>query len=193
MILGIFGLPRSGKTTTATAIAQSALKHKAFLPDMRRDYDRVFTTFFCKGCEKLNFDDLKKYAFPNSLVIIDEISLFADNRNFKTFDSELVYFFKMHGHFHIDCIWLSQSAGDADKKIRDVTDTLYLLERSRFNNYSILKPIYHNYDTKHRDIKDCYDIAPRMRWKYFNRKKWYSYFDSYEHKELPVYDKKEFW
>lgn len=193
MIIGIFGLPRAGKTTTGCAIAQSALKGKRFLPELRNDYEHVYTSFYCKDCCKFNFEDLKKYSFPNSLVIIDEISLYADNRQFKNFDDSVLYFFKMHGHFHIDCVWLSQSACDADKKIRDVTDTLYLLEPSRFPNTSIIKKIYHNYSFKNRQISDCYDIASRIEWKYINRKKWYQYFDSYEHKEIPVFDKIEKW
>lgn len=193
MIIGIFGLPRSGKTTTACAIAQKARNHKRFLSELRTDYDHVFTSFYCQGCCKLDFNDLKKYAYPNSLIIIDEISLYADNRQFKNFDDNLLYFFKMHGHFHIDLVWLSQSAGDADKKIRDVTDTLYLLEPSKIPDYSVIKKIYHNYSFKNRAITDCYDIASRLEWKYFSRKKWYQYFDSYEHKEIPIFDKIEMW
>lgn len=193
MIIGIFGLPRSGKTTTATAIAQSALKGKRFFSELRKDYKHVFTSFQCSGCNKLDFELLKKYAFPDSLIIIDEISLYADNRQFKNFDEGLLYFFKMHGHFHIDLVWLSQSAGDADKKIRDVTDTLYLLEPSKIPDYSVIKKIYHNYSFKNRAITDCYDIASRLEWKYFSRKKWYKYFDSYEHKELPIFDDIEKW
>ena len=84
MIIGIFGLPRSGKTTTACAIAQKALVHKRFLAELRNDYGHVFTSFYCKGCNKLDFEDLKKYSYPNSLIIIDEISLYADNRQFKS-------------------------------------------------------------------------------------------------------------
>ena len=89
MIIEIFGLPRSGKTTTLCMIAQNALKGKSVLGLGK--YENVFTTFFCRGCKKLDFADLGKYDFSNSLILIDEISLYADNRNFKNFDSDLLY------------------------------------------------------------------------------------------------------
>lgn len=183
MILGIWGLPRSGKTTTLTAIAQKALKHKRFLRELRKDYDYVFTNFFCEGCYKLDFDDLKSCAMENSLMIVDEISLFADSRNFKNFDANLMYFFKMHGHYGIDFIWCSQSASDADKKIRDITDTFYLLEPSLFPNVSTIKKIYHNFSFANRQITDTYDIASRLEWKHIRLSKYFKYFDSYEREE----------
>lgn len=191
MIYEIFGLPRSGKTTTLCYIAQNALQGKSVLGFGK--YERVFTSFYCKGCYKIDFNDLKSYDLSNSLILIDEISLYADNRQFKNFDADILYFFKLHGHYHIDLVWCSQSHSDADKKIRDVTDTIFLLEKSRFKNYSILKKIYHNYSFKNRQITDTYDIASRFEWKYINRAKWYQYFDSFEHKDLPKYDKKEVW
>lgn len=94
MIIGIWGLPGSGKTTTLTAISQKALAGKRFLPELRNDYEYVFTNFYSEGCYKLDFDDLKNCAIENSLMIIDEISLYADSRNFKTFDAGLMYFSK---------------------------------------------------------------------------------------------------
>lgn len=191
LIYEIFGLPRSGKTTTLAAIAQHALNHKRFL-DFGQ-YDRVFTSFYCQGCYKLNVYDLAKYDFSNSLVLIDEISLYFDNRDFKNFGSDFLYFFKLHGHYNIDLVWCSQSYSDADKKIRDITDTVYLLEKSRLPHYSILKKIYHNYSFKGRQISDVYDIASRLEWKYINRKKYYKYFDSYERKQLPKHDNLEVW
>lgn len=190
MIYEIFGLPGSGKTTTLTYIAQNALKGRSVLGLGK--YERVFTTFYCQGCYKIDFNDLKQYDFSNSLILIDEISLYADNRQFKNFDTDFIYFFKLHRHYHIDLIWCSQSYSDADKKIRDVTDTVFLAERGLFG-YTLLKRIYHNYSFSGRDIKDTYDIAPRIEWKRIKRSKYYKYFDSYSHKDLPVYDKKEVW
>lgn len=185
MILGIWGLPGSGKTTTLTAISQKALARKKFLPELRNDYKYVFTNFYSEGCYKLDFDDLKNCARENSLMIIDEISLYADSRNFKTFDAGLMYFFKMHRHYGIDLIWCSQSASDADKKIRDITDTFYLLEPSWIPHRSTLKKIYHNFSFANRQITDTYDVAPFVQWKHIYLRKYFKYFDSYEKQERP--------
>lgn len=183
MIIGIWGLPGAGKTTTLTAVAQKALNGKRFIRELRSDYEGVFTNFFCENCYKLNFDDLKSCAMPNSLMIVDEISLFADSRNFKTFDPKLMYFFKMHRHYGIDLIWCSQSASDADKKIRDITDTFYLLEPSFFSGFSVLKKVYHNFSFANRQITDTYDVASRLEWKHIRLKKYWKYFDSFEREE----------
>ena len=92
MIYEIAGLPRSGKTTALAMIAQRCLKGKSTAGIA--PHGNVFTTFYCKGCYKLEFMDLKKYDFSDSLILIDEISLFADNRDFKSFDKDLIYFFQ---------------------------------------------------------------------------------------------------
>lgn len=191
MIFEIFGLPGTGKTTTLTAIAQNILKGKSFL-DIGK-HKRVFTSFYCKGCYKLDPNDLSKYDMTDSLILIDEISLYFDNRDFKNFGSDFLYFFKLHRHYNIDLVWCSQGHSDADKKIRDITDTCYLLENSRIPHYSVLKKIYHNYSFQNRQISDVYDLASRFEWKYINRKKYYKYFDSYEKKKLPKFDKLEVW
>ena len=45
--------------------------------------------------QQINFDEIAYYDYSDSLIIIDEISLHADNRDFKTFSKELLEFFKL--------------------------------------------------------------------------------------------------
>lgn len=65
---------------------------------------------------------------PHSLLIIDEVNLLWDNRQFKTFPKELGEWFRLQRHYKVKVILFSQTA-DADKKIRDLTDTVYLCKR----------------------------------------------------------------
>lgn len=181
MIYEIAGLPRAGKTTALTMIGLRSLQGKSTCGIA--PHKKVFSTFYCKGLYQLDVNDLKSYDFSDSLVLIDEISLYFDNRDYKNFDKEFIYFFKLHGHYKIDLVWASQHFADADKKIRDVTDTIFLCEPSFFG-LSVLKKILHTYNIE--NLTDKYRVCPRNQWKYFRRSKYYDYFDSYEKKEKLV-------
>lgn len=65
---------------------------------------------------------------PHSLLVIDEVNLLWDNRQFKSFPKELLAWFRLQRHHKVKCILFSQTA-DADKKIRDLTDRVYLVKR----------------------------------------------------------------
>lgn len=65
---------------------------------------------------------------PHSLLIIDEVNLLWDNRQFKSFPKELNEWFRLQRHKKVKCVLFSQTA-DADKKIRDLTDRVYLCKR----------------------------------------------------------------
>lgn len=115
-IRGVFGLTGSGKTTF---LAREAAYH------MKKDLP-VFANFELKGAYKINVDELGKLALPvDSLVLLDEISLVCDCRDWKNFSSDLTYFFTHHRKNKCSVFWASQYFGDADKKIRNLTDRVY--------------------------------------------------------------------
>ncbi|MDE5889054.1 MAG: zonular occludens toxin domain-containing protein [Bacilli bacterium] len=93
----------------------------------------------------INFDDLSKYKFVNSLILIDEITLDADNRNFKNFNSAIRDFFLLHRHLGLDIIYATQNYENVDKKIRDVTNDLWYMSKSVvpiLRNFTTSKKIY---------------------------------------------------
>lgn len=75
-------------------------------------------------CSRLWEQEIK----PHSVVLIDEVNLLWDNRDFKRFPQELNRWFRAQRHNKIKCIMFSQTA-DVDKKIRDLTDRIYLVRR----------------------------------------------------------------
>lgn len=189
MVIELHGFPGSGKTTALTMIAQRSLNGKSTLG--LPAYDTVFTSFPCPRCYQLDFAKLGRSDFRNCLIIVDEISLFADNRDYKSFSQDLVYFFKLHRHMNISLVWCSQSATDADKKIRAVTERSYIVEP--FTPwFTVLKPIEKRHTIVNGSPDEKFSLAPPAKWVFVYRPKWYKYFDSFECKPLPPVEL-EFW
>lgn len=64
------------------------------------------------------------YKFPkNSFVVIDEVNLLWDNRDFKSFDPRIQKFFREQRKHKVKIIAYSQTF-DCDKKLRDLADRL---------------------------------------------------------------------
>lgn len=185
MIAGIFGLPGQGKTTLLTKCCRRSLAGYAPFPGMA-SHKVVFTNFECEGAYKLDFDKLGLYNFADCLILIDEIMLFADTRNFKTFPEHLKKFFAKHRHSHIDIIWCSQYWDDCDKKIRVLTQRFYLLEKSvLFPCFSFVKPILRHMGVDGAKMSDSYQLAAPVEWFPVYRPRYYRYFDSYDADPLP--------
>lgn len=148
MICGIFGLPGVGKTLLASWLASRAIDDKSlnvhgFHCSTIRHFQRVYTNFPIKGAYKLDFELLGKAKYENCCMICDEIQLFADSRNFKDFGDELKAFFAEHRKHDITFIWLSQSPNNADKRIRDLSDKLYYIDRTLFNLVRVREILTH--------------------------------------------------
>ena len=193
MIKGYFGLPGSGKTTFLTMIAQRELRR---IKRGKSPYKRVLTNFYCKGCYKVDFSQLGLYDLSYSLVLLDEITLDADSRNFKQFDQVKKQFFLLHRHYHIDVIYFTQQWDGVDKKIRDVTHDLYYVKKFRlplFRNISCATRIYRILDINEqtKEIINGYRFPNWFDRLFFRTKEWcfrpfyYKYFDSFEAPELP--------
>lgn len=189
MIQIIFGLPRSGKTTLLTAIARKAnlgkrLKFGSLAFGSGVDYERVYTNFACSDCFQLDFEALGKVNYHDCLILIDEVSLLCDSRNYKTFSDNLKFFFALHGHFNIDIICCSQSYMDCDVKIRRMATDFFLVEKTVLER-SIIRRIIQILDVENSQIKECYELSPLWRSAIINRKKYYDDFDSFSKPELP--------
>lgn len=182
MIIGIFGLPGVGKSTVLAMFAKKAQKHKrcSILPST--EYERVYSNFYISGCYELEFDRLGLEDFHDCLMLIDEISLYADSRDYKNFPKHLNYFFKLHRHYGIDIVYCSQSYQDCDKRIRDITDCLYQINLSWFG-FSRVREISKHFGVNQGRIEEYYE--PTGIGSFCYRKRYYKMFDSYERKRLP--------
>lgn len=185
MVTGYFGLPGSGKTTFLTMLAQKELQ---LIKKGHSKYDRVFTNFYCQGCYELRWQDLGSKLFEHSLILIDEITLFADSRDFKSFPFQIKQFFILHRHYHCDIIYFTQHYNNVDKKIRDLTFDLYFV-RPFLKFFSKATRIFRTLDIQ----EQTHEIVNGYRFSNFFdllfsgsvvrfcfRPRWYKYFDSFE-------------
>lgn len=192
MICGVFGLPGAGKSTFLTCLALRALQGKPLSVGHFRYkkmigepilYQRVFSNVPIEGTYKLDFDSLGVYDFSYSLILIDEISLFCDSRNWKEFRSDLRDFMALHRHYHCTIVYFSQNYKDTDIKIRNLTERLFCLDRC--GEFSRVRPIDQGFKIDEQ-ITTGYYLSPPLSGTYIYRRKYYRYFDSFAAPLLPA-------
>ena len=178
MISAIFGLPGSGKSLTLSYIAYRAVNGKSInwhgLYLSTAKYARIYTNFPFEGAYKLDFETLGKADYNNCLMLIDEIQLFADSRNFKTFGDNLKYFFSMHRHDKIDIVYASQSFDNVDKRIRSLTDRLYYVDKFMLGLIRV-RQIQSYFDVSRGNINEGYQYCSGFNTCYFRAKRLYQY------------------
>ena len=112
----IFGKKGSGKSTLMVRMAY--------------EYLALGWTVFCTerldGCIHIDYKDIGyKQIPPHSLLLVDEVGMIWDNRNFKDFKTEVRDWFKLQRHYKVKVVLFSQTF-DIDKKLRDLTDDMFL-------------------------------------------------------------------
>lgn len=197
----MFGLPGCGKST--------------FLAKTAKYYQRLGVRVFVlgdypvDGCYLIDFTDIGVYDMSNSVLLIDEISLYADNRDFKKFSQNLKKFFILHRHYNMDIVWFTQQYDGVDRKIRELTSQLYYVRRGRMGFYIATMVNKVMYVPSRRDLKENPSAEPRRAevkvsivklatsflergyWKSLKLcygKRYYKHFDSYTCPELPFKD-----
>lgn len=192
MITCFFGLPGCGKSTLLAKLAYKELKR---IKKGKSKYVRVLSNYFIRGCSVLDFDMIGKYDMSNSLILLDEISLDADSRDFKSFSKPLKQFFILHRHYGCDIIYATQQYDGVDRKIRELTQNLYYMKKAGPLTYATA--IYRKITiTEDSEIKMGYvlpklikiisDIRHTMIFCF--RPKYYKLFDSFDAPVLPKYD-----
>ena len=132
-LIMVFGKKGSGKSTLLTKLALKYIK--AGRP--------VYSSVPVPGAYlfdplRIGFDEIPR----GSVIFIDEVGMIWDSRDFKGLKKEYRDYFKLQRHYHHTVYLFSQSF-DIDKKLRDLTDQMYLV-RCYFNIISVARRINKN-------------------------------------------------
>lgn len=188
-LIFVFGKKGSGKSTLLTKLA---IKYS------RKKWS-VWTTENIPGTH--NIDDPKhiyRMDFPaRSCILIDEVSLIWDNRDFKSMDKKVVEWFRYQRHHKCRVYFFSQTF-DIDKKLRDLADDMFLVNKY-FRVFVIAKHIVRRPVVVHPGpdsparIDDDMVVDGPLLWLFGGRitafiPYWSKYFDSHK---LPYSDHQE--
>ena len=194
MVSLYFGLPGCGKTTLLTAMAykfRKLRKYKHIYSNIPIAIDNV--TF-------IKNEYIGRYDLSDSLILIDEASLYADSRDYKNFSKDKLEFFLLHRHYNVDIVLFTQQWDGVDRKIRVITDRVYYVFKSHLlpmlltNYYRIPYGIIIPNPKKEPNSASLGEIIqgyckPSLLTRIFCpklfRPRYYKYFDSWEAPELP--------
>lgn len=201
-----FGVPGSGKTTFAAYLTKWALhenvlirfsrKHsnwafcKALLNSkyLKRRID-VYSNVPITGAYQLDAkNDIGKYMIEDAKVIIDEAGIEYNNRNFKSFPQDAIYFYKYHRHYKTSVDVFSQSYEDMDVTLRRLAQNFYVVRRSLVPFCIVARRIRRKVgvDEQTKQIADLYAMGlPVLDTKRIFSPPLWKLFNSYSRKELP--------
>lgn len=129
----VFGKKGSGKSSY---LAKLALKYS------RKKYI-IYTNMIDLNIPSVRYIDPKEIGKfvpePHSVLLLDEVGMLYDNRHYKDFSNETRDFFKLQRHYKC-IVYLASQSFDVDKKLRDLTDEMYLVNNI-FGYFSLIRPI----------------------------------------------------
>ena len=171
----IFAPPGTGKTTLVAKIVKEA----------NANNKRVFSNVPIITAYKFDLKDLGKYDFSNSALIIDEAGSEMSNRNWhNNLSLEQIQALKLHRHDNIDIYLFSQAYDDVDKKFRELTTQLLMLNKSRLPFFVYATAIRKTMQLINGQILQFFEIDKANCFRFFVVDKW-AYFNSYQSKKLP--------
>lgn len=189
MISMFFGVPGVGKTTLLAKIALES----------RRKYKHIYSNVRLRipGVTYIPDEAIGKYELRDCLILIDEASIFADNRDYKSFNKNgtRLEYFLTHRHHCADILLFTQGYNAVDKKLRTLTVNLYYMHKPFLTGHWFTKYYPIAYGIAFPDGERLGEIAegyskPSFLMRLFTQKrifrpKYYKYFDSWEINQLP--------
>lgn len=151
--------------------------------------------------QKIDIKKLGDYIpKPFSYILLDEINLVWDNRNFKQFKESTQEFFRLCRKLRCKVVMYSQTF-DCDKKIRDLTDQMWLYQNKlgifcygkKISKVPDIKESAMNAESQLVDVIKFESILVPGSRRLLFIPKYIKYFDSYENLNNKPYFPEEYW
>lgn len=112
----VFGKKGSGKTTYMCKLAYKYHKRGR----------KIFSNIPLPYATLIDIKTLGSFVPPpESVLLVDEVGMIWDNRNFKNFREDVRDYFKLQRHYR-NIVYLFSQTFDIDLKLRNLTDAMYL-------------------------------------------------------------------
>lgn len=180
----VFGKKGSGKSTYLVKLALQHLK-KGW---------HVYTNMdelFMPGVRHFDIQHLGDFVpEARSLLLIDEVGMIWDARDYKVFKPQVRDFFKLQRHYHVK-VYMASQTFDVDKKLRDLCDGMFLhtnFARVFTLGKRITRKIVLTESTSEAEsrISENLAILPFWYWTFTYIPRWAKYFDSHAIPDKPT-------
>lgn len=196
MISAYFGYFGSGKTTYLCKLAFDESKK---IDKGISKYKHILTNVKVQFIPHVTFIDVHTlgiYDYSNSLILIDESSVYFSNRTWDRTSSKFLDYVALHRHYkddfkhENDIVLFLQTINGYDKRLRELTQNLYYMKKVLFWT-DIIKIPYTMVFPEKDDVGEVNmgyarpTLMDKLLCKRFIRKKYYKYYDSLS-KDLPL-------
>lgn len=203
-----FGVPGSGKTTFAAYLAKQMAKQSRIITWAQKHPGKfsekllaskyfkravpVYSNVPITGAYKLDpQQDIGKVMISEGKVIIDEAGIEYNNRNFKRFPPDAIYWYKYHRHYECSVDVFSQSYEDMDITLRRLAQNYFVVKKSLLPFFIVCKRIRRKVgidDMTHQIIDKYYFGFPIIDSKWVFSPPLWKLFNSYSRREMPKKD-----
>lgn len=180
----VFGKKGSGKSTYLVRLAHEHMK-KGWIVYTNLD------ELFMPGVRHFKIQHLGDFVpEAHSLLLLDEVGMIWDNRDYKVFKPSVRDFFKLQRHYRVK-VYMASQTFDVDKKLRDLCDGMFLhqnVARIFTLGKRIVRKVVITQSTSEAESRISEDlvICPFWQWTLTYIPKWAKFFDSHSIPEKPL-------